>query len=142
MLRKTESITGGLRPTRCVPLFTSVVIFLASGGVQRGDQLLNVEGTSLLGVGVEQAHEELSKAMNRNSVSGIRLTTSSNSVLELSKFRLTTLCIQSSSHRVYARALHRYRRGYWIKSRSEILFGFLFAVHNRDAVSFTNSSNN
>ena len=101
-----------LRPTGFVPKFTSAVIFLASGGVQRGDQLLNVEGTSLLGVSVEQAHEELSKAMNRNSVSGIPLTTSSNSVLELSKFRLTTLCIQSSSHRVYARALHRYRRGH------------------------------
>ena len=80
--------------------------------------------------------------MNRNSVSGIPLTTSSNSVLELSKFRLTTLCIQSSSHRVYARALHRYRRGHWFKSRSENFLGFLFAVHNRDALSFINNSNN
>lgn len=39
------------------------------GGVCPGDQLLNVEGTSLLGVNAHQAHEELSKAMNRNSVS-------------------------------------------------------------------------
>lgn len=39
-----------------------------TGGVQRGDQLLNVEGTSLLGVSVAQAHEELNRAMNRNSV--------------------------------------------------------------------------
>ena len=39
------------------------------GGVCPGDQLLNVEGTSLLGVSVQQAHEELTKAMNRNSVS-------------------------------------------------------------------------
>jgi len=31
--------------------------------------LLNVEGTSLLGVSVQQAYEELNKAMNRNSVS-------------------------------------------------------------------------
>jgi len=37
------------------------------GGVKQGDQLLNVEGTSLLGVSVEQAHEELNKAMKRNS---------------------------------------------------------------------------
>ncbi|XP_022782312.1 harmonin-like [Stylophora pistillata] len=37
------------------------------GGVCTGDQLLNVEGTSLLGVTVLQAHEELNKAMNRNS---------------------------------------------------------------------------
>jgi len=37
------------------------------GGVKQGDQLLNVEGTSLLGVSVEQAHEELDKAMKRNS---------------------------------------------------------------------------
>lgn len=37
------------------------------GGVCPGDQLLNVEGTSLLGVSVQQAHEELNKAMNRNS---------------------------------------------------------------------------
>jgi len=37
------------------------------GGVCPGDQLLNVEGTSLLGVSVQEAHEELNKAMNRNS---------------------------------------------------------------------------
>ncbi|XP_078348557.1 harmonin-like isoform X2 [Oculina patagonica] len=39
----------------------------AHGGVCPGDQLLNVEGTSLLGVNVHQAHEELNKAMKRNS---------------------------------------------------------------------------
>lgn len=37
------------------------------GGVCAGDQLLNVEGTSLLGVTVQEALEELNKAMNRNS---------------------------------------------------------------------------
>lgn len=31
--------------------------------------MLNVEGTSLLGVTVQEALEELNKAMNRNSVS-------------------------------------------------------------------------
>ena len=76
MLHKTEPMAAVVKATRCIPLVTGYVIFLAPGGVQRGDQLLNVEGTSLLGVSVEQAHEELSKAMNRNSVSGMSLTTS------------------------------------------------------------------
>ena len=39
-----------------------------SGGVEPGDQLLNVEGISLLGISVQQAHEELNKAMSRSSV--------------------------------------------------------------------------
>ena len=39
-----------------------------SGGVEPGDQLLNVEGISLLGINVQQAHEELNKAMSRSSV--------------------------------------------------------------------------
>ncbi|XP_068760689.1 harmonin-like [Montipora capricornis] len=39
----------------------------AHGGVQRGDQVLNVEGVSLLGLTVEQAREELYKAMNRDT---------------------------------------------------------------------------
>jgi len=39
------------------------------GGVCPGDQLLNVEGTSLLEVSVQQAYEELNKAMKRSSVS-------------------------------------------------------------------------
>jgi len=47
----------------------SVHELLLLGGVCPGDQLLNVEGTSLLGVSVQEAHEELNKAMNRNSVS-------------------------------------------------------------------------
>lgn len=38
------------------------------GGVEPGDQLLNVEGISLLGINVQQAHEELNKAMSRSSV--------------------------------------------------------------------------
>ena len=38
------------------------------GGVEPGDQLLNVEGISLLGISVQQAHEELNKAMSRSSV--------------------------------------------------------------------------
>jgi len=45
-------------------------LFISSfllGGVCPGDQLLNVEGTSLLGVSEQQAQEELNKAMNRNS---------------------------------------------------------------------------
>lgn len=37
------------------------------GGVHPGDQLLNVEGTSLLGVSVEQAKEELKKSMSMSS---------------------------------------------------------------------------
>ena len=32
------------------------------GGVEPGDQLLNVEGISLLGINVQQAHEELKVA--------------------------------------------------------------------------------
>jgi len=39
----------------------------AHGGVQLGDQLLNVDGTSLLGLSVEHAQEELNKAMNRET---------------------------------------------------------------------------
>ena len=54
-------------PTRLQVRFHELCSVL--GGVCPGDQLLNVEGTSLLGVSVQQAHEELSKAMNRNSVS-------------------------------------------------------------------------
>ena len=44
------------------------VFHSSSGGVQRGDQVLNVEGVSLLGLTVEQAREELYKAMNRDTV--------------------------------------------------------------------------
>lgn len=50
------------------PFFLFINSFLL-GGVCPGDQLLNVEGTSLLGVSEQQAQEELNKAMNRNSVS-------------------------------------------------------------------------
>ena len=50
-------------------VLSAFLVCCALGGVCAGDQLLNVEGTSLLGVSVQQAHEELNKAMNRNSVS-------------------------------------------------------------------------
>lgn len=42
-----------------------------SGGVQPGDQLLNVERISLLGISVQQAHEELNKAMSRSAVGSV-----------------------------------------------------------------------
>ena len=52
---------------RSLPQFLAIISFL--GGVQQGDQLLNVDGTSLLGFSVEHALEELNKAMNRETVS-------------------------------------------------------------------------
>ena len=49
--------------------FFFLAIISCLGGVQLGDQLLNVDGTSLLGLSVEHAQEELNKAMNRETVS-------------------------------------------------------------------------
>ncbi|EDO47717.1 predicted protein [Nematostella vectensis] len=40
-----------------------------SGALYPGDQLLNVEGTSLIGISLEQAHKELKEAMERRSES-------------------------------------------------------------------------
>ena len=53
--------------SRCI--LVNVLIVVLSGGISVGDQLLNVEGTSLLGVSAEVAQQELSKAMARRSVS-------------------------------------------------------------------------
>ena len=46
----------------------SLYFLFMLGGVEPGDQLLNVEGISLLGINVQQAHEELNRAMSRSSV--------------------------------------------------------------------------
>ncbi|XP_031560793.1 synaptojanin-2-binding protein-like, partial [Actinia tenebrosa] len=44
-----------------------------NGNIEVGDQLLNVEGTSLIGISREQAQEELREAMNRRAVSSQHL---------------------------------------------------------------------
>lgn len=67
--RISKKCSSPFSPRQNLPQFFFLAIISCLGGVQPGDQLLNVDGTSLLGLSVEHAQEELNKAMNRETVS-------------------------------------------------------------------------